>query len=120
MKKKEIIVRLREYILKFEREYMGRGPEDIKVYISDDLIIFRLKGILTVAETLLAKTMEGQLLIKQTRDKLINSLKKLIYDGIEKIVGIKVKSLYTDISIDANERIIILTMEGNVEKVIDK
>lgn len=120
MKRTEIIVRLREYILKFEKEYMGRGPEDIKVYIIDDLIIFRLKGILTIAETLLAKTQEGQILIEQTRDKLINSLKSIIYKEMENITGIKIKSLYTDINIENNERIIILTLEKNIEEIFDK
>ena len=44
-----------EAIIKFEKEYMGRGPAEAKTYIIDDLVLVRLKGILTQAEYQLAR-----------------------------------------------------------------
>ena len=35
---------------RFEQDYMGRGPKDIHAYLIGDLLIVRLKGVLTVAE----------------------------------------------------------------------
>ncbi|MFM2094760.1 MAG: hypothetical protein RIS70_1884, partial [Planctomycetota bacterium] len=37
-------------IIRFEKEYMGRGPLDAKTFILDDLVLVRLKDVLTPAE----------------------------------------------------------------------
>ena len=52
--------------VKFEREYMGRGPSDARTHLIQDMVIVRLKGILTPAEQQLVKA-EGVELIKQVR-----------------------------------------------------
>ncbi|OQA03001.1 MAG: hypothetical protein BWY69_00716 [Planctomycetes bacterium ADurb.Bin401] len=49
---------------------MGRGPEETRTYIVDDLVIVRLKRVLTPAEQQLASTGEdsrGRSLVKQVR-----------------------------------------------------
>ena len=56
-----------EAIIKFEKEYMGRGPKETKTYILKDMVFIRLKGVLTLAEEQLAKTSEGSDLIKWTQ-----------------------------------------------------
>jgi uncharacterized protein YbcI len=61
-------------IIKFEREYMGRGPEDAKTRIFDDVVFVRLQGVLTPAEKHLAKTEDstaGRKLIKEVRQELL-------------------------------------------------
>ena len=35
---------------RFEQEYMGRGPKDVHAHLIDDLVIVRLKGVLTAAD----------------------------------------------------------------------
>ena len=37
-------------ITKFEKEHLGRGPKEVRTFIIHDLILVRLKGILTPAE----------------------------------------------------------------------
>jgi len=37
-------------VTKFEKEYIGRGPKESKSFIIEDMVIIRLKGILTPAE----------------------------------------------------------------------
>ena len=41
---------------RFELEYMGRGPKDIHTHLIGDLLVVRLKGVLTAAEQRLVKT----------------------------------------------------------------
>lgn len=41
---------------RFEQEYMGRGPKEIHAYLIHDLLVVRLKGVLTVAEHQLAES----------------------------------------------------------------
>ncbi len=68
--KGQIEAEISEAIIKFEKEYMGRGPDETKTYIIDDMVLVRLKGVLTPAEKQLAKADEntkGRTLIKQVR-----------------------------------------------------
>ena len=104
-----------EAIIKFEKEYMGRGPMETKTYIVDDLVIVRLKGVLTQAEYQLAKTGEtkkGRDLIKQMRIELIENCRPLLDAVIEAITKRKVLSLHTDISTTTGERLIVFTLDA--------
>lgn len=102
-----------EAIIKFEREYMGRGPEEARTYIIDDLVIVRLRGVLTPAEKQLAKsesTDQGRSLIKQVRMELLEKARPLLEVLVQDITGQKVKSMHTDISTITGERIIVFSL----------
>jgi len=103
-----------EAVIKFEKEYMGRGPLETKTYIIDDLVLVRLRKVLTQAEYQLAKTSDagkGRDLIKQVRIELLERGRSLLEDVIEAITERKVKSLHTDISTKTGERIIIFILD---------
>jgi uncharacterized protein YbcI len=103
-----------EAIIKFEKEYMGRGPEETKTYIIGDIVLIRLQGVMTPAEKQLAKSddnQKGRALIKQVRIELLEKAKILLETIIYDILGIKVISLHTDISTVTGERMIIFTLE---------
>ena len=38
---------IRNAIIKFEQEFMERGPDDVRAFIVRDLVVVRLKGVLT-------------------------------------------------------------------------
>jgi uncharacterized protein YbcI len=102
-------------LIKFEKEYMGRGPVETKTYIIDDLVVVRLKGVLTQAEYQLARSNEsanGRELIKQVRITLLESGRHLLETAIGSITGQKVLSLHTDISTATGERMIIFTLHS--------
>lgn len=100
-------------MIRFEKEYMGRGPVETKSYIIDDMIVVRLKGILTKAEEQLTKNDEGHSLIKQVRSMLLENARPLLEAIIFDITGSKVRSLHTDLSTGANERIVLFILEQN-------
>ncbi len=101
-------------LIAFEKEHMGRGPVDVRSHIIEDMVLIRLKGVLTPAEQHLAKDIEGIQLIKQVRAKLLENSSKLLEDVITDITGIRVVSFHTDISTKAGERVIIITFEQNL------
>ncbi len=106
-----------EAIIKFEKEYMGRGPEETKTYIIDDMVVIRLKRVLTPAEQQLAKASHnarGRTLIKQVRTELLEKARPLLEPIISQMTGKTVKSLHTDISTVTGERVIIFTLESPV------
>lgn len=102
-----------EAMIRFEKEYMGRGPAETKSYILDDMILVRLKGVLTRAEEQLTKNDEGHNLVKQVRSRLLENARPLLEAIIFDITGIKVRTLHTDLSTTTNERIVIFILEKN-------
>lgn len=113
MTKGRLEAQIAEEIVRFEREYMGRGPLEARAYIVDDMVIVRLRGVLTPAEHQLASTIpeaNGRELIKRMRETLIEKGRPLLEQSIEKVFKCKVKSMHTDISTVTGERIIIFIM----------
>ncbi len=105
-------------ITHFEKEYMGRGPLETKTYIVDDMVITRLKGILTKAEMELVKSegkARGRELIKQMRIELIENARGILELAIKKITRRKVRSLHTDISTVTGEKILIFVLDRSPE-----
>ncbi len=100
-------------IIRFEKEYMGRGPLETRSYIVDDLVLVRLKNVLTPAELKLAESEtreRGRYLIKQVRQELIERGRPLLDAVIKDILDVDVISLHTDISAKTGERIIVFTL----------
>jgi uncharacterized protein YbcI len=98
---------------RFEMEYMGRGPKDIRAYLVDGLVIVRLTGVLTAAEQHLVKTLpseKGRDLVKQVRKHLLETARSTTEAIIERATGVKVVSLHHDISTVTGEEIAIFTL----------
>ncbi|MCF6147912.1 MAG: DUF2294 domain-containing protein [Candidatus Kuenenia sp.] len=113
--KGQIEAEISEAIIKFEKEYMGRGPLEAKTYIIDDLVLVRLKGVLTKAEYQLANPRDianGRTLIKQMRIALLEKGRPLIETVVESIINQKTISLHTDISTRTGEKVIIFTLDS--------
>lgn len=102
-------------LIRFEKDFMGRGPTACKTYIIDDMILVRLKGVLTPAEQHLSKNSEGRELIKRVRANLLENARTLLAEVLEKVVAVKFTSLHTDISTKTGERVIIFTLTENLE-----
>lgn len=110
-------------IVKFETEYMGRGPEETKTYLIGDMVLVRLQGVLTPAEKNLARTegdSQGRVLIKQVRIELLEKARKMLDAIIRDLTGRRIRSLHTDISTKTGERIILFTLDGIPEVISGK
>jgi len=115
MTKGQLEAKISEAIIKFEMEYMGRGPMETKTYILDDLLLVRLKGFLTQAEKTLAKTVEGAELIKKTRAKLLGSERPVLKKILFEITNCQIRSLHSDISTKTGEKVIVFVLDKNIE-----
>ena len=105
-------------IIKFEKEYMGRGPLETKTYILGDMVLVRLKGVLTLAEHQLGgpgEVASGRDLIKQVRITLLEKGRPLLEAVVESITGCKMISLHTDISTVTGERVILFTLNTSLD-----
>jgi len=100
-------------IARFEQEYMGRGPMDIHAYLIGDLLIVRLKGVLTVAEQQLVASLpaeKGRDLLKQVRIHLVETARPIMESMIQEVTGIRVVSLHHDISTVTGEEVVLFTL----------
>ena len=112
--KKETEREIGQAIIRFEKEFMGRGPLETKAFIIEDMVLVRLKNVLTPAELKLAEVESkdrGRYLIKQIRQELIERGRPLLDAVIKDILDIEVISLHTDISAKTGERIIVFTLQ---------
>ncbi len=108
---------LTKAIIKFEVEQLGRGPEEVRTFILSDMILFRLKGVLTPAESALAQEREGQELVKEMRRQLNEAARPHFERIVRDVLGLKVVSLHTDMSAKTGERIIVLVVEKDIENL---
>src|ERR1700685_3609858 len=109
----EIEAAVCEGMTRFEQEYMGRGPKDVHTYLIGDLLVVRLKSVLTAAEQHLVKTLQadkGRDLLKQVRIQLMETARPIIEAMVFEIVGVKVLSLHHDISTVTGEEVVLFTL----------
>ena len=116
--KGEIEAEISRAIVQFEIDYMGRGPKETCAYIVEDMVIVRLKGVLTPAEEQLTKSLDGKDLVKKMRSTLIDKARPLLYQVVGDITGTKILDLHTDISTQSGERVFVFTLENNLEKTL--
>jgi uncharacterized protein YbcI len=98
----EIEAALCDGMVRFEQEFMGRGPKDIHAYLIGDLIVIRLQGALSAAEQHLVRSFpveKGRDLLKEVRVQMV-----------EGVTGVKVVSMHHDISTVTGEKVVLFTL----------
>ena len=98
---------------RFEHDFMGRGPKDIRAHLIGDLLVVRLQGVLTAAEQHLVTTLppeKGRDLLKQVRTQLIEIARPALEALISDITGCKPISMHHDISTITGEEVVIFSL----------
>lgn len=109
----EIEAAICDGMARFEQEYMGRGPKDIRAHLIGDLLVIRLQGVLTAAEQHLVGSLPGEKgrdLLKQVRIQLIETARPMLETMVRDNAGVKVVSLHHDISTVTGEELVIFTL----------
>jgi uncharacterized protein YbcI len=116
--KGELEAEISNAVIRFKKEYMGRGPVSVRTYLIDDLALVRLQGVLTPAEqklVLVEQGGRGRDLIKQMRLELIEHGRPLLDTVVKDILGVEVVSLHTDISTTTGESVLVFTLASKPE-----
>lgn len=111
--KGELEAEFTKQIVKFEKEYLGRGPVDARTYLINDIVLVRLRGVLTPAEEKLVENKEGQVLVKEARRQLFETSRSILEGFVQEILNTELIDLFSDISTDTGERVIVLTVKKN-------
>jgi uncharacterized protein YbcI len=102
-----------EGVSRFEQDYMGRGPKDIRTYLLGDCLVVRLQGVLTAAEQQLVKSLpaeKGRDLLKQVRTHLVETARPVLEAMVHTVTGVEVVSLHHDISTVTGEEVVLFTL----------
>lgn len=113
--KGQIEAEISQAILKFEKEHIGRGPEEIRTFVVADMIVVRERGVLTPAEIHLATTSEGTELIKQFRACLVENSRMLLSSMVKTITSREVVALHSDVCTNSGERVLVFCLDDDVE-----
>ena len=100
-------------IMRFQEEYLGSRSEQIHVHIIKDLLLVRIRGVLTRAERQLGKSLSpetGRDLIKQTRKQLLELARPMLESLVHEAAGVKVLSMHHDISTVTGEELVVFTL----------
>jgi uncharacterized protein YbcI len=110
----ELESEISQAMIRFEKEFMGRGPVETRTYLIDDMVLVRLKGVLTPPELKLAETdgERGRYLLKQVRHKLLDHGRPMLEAIVRDVLGVEVYSLHTDISTKSGERVIVFSLSS--------
>jgi uncharacterized protein YbcI len=111
----EMEVAIRNALIKFEQDFMGRGPTDVRAFIVRDLVVIRLKGVLTPAERQLAKTPDGVDMVKRIRQTLIAQGRDRLVKEVSDITGAKVLGIFMDIDAQIGEKVFVFTVGRDLE-----
>ena len=109
----EIEAAICEGMARFEVEYMGRGPKDVRAHLIGDLLLVRLQGVLTAAEQHLVKALpaeKGRDLLKQVRVQLMETARPFMEAMVQEVTAVKVLSLHHDISTVTGEEVVLFTL----------
>ncbi|MEZ4733188.1 MAG: DUF2294 domain-containing protein [Caldilineaceae bacterium] len=102
--------------IQFEKEYLGRGPLDVRTIFLNDMILVRLQGLMSPAEHKLAASDQGRELLKEMRRQLFEGAREAIETLVRTIVGCNVISLHSDMSTKTGERIVVLVVDVNLDE----
>jgi uncharacterized protein YbcI len=109
----EIEAAVSDGVTRFEQEYMGRGPKDIRTWLLGDLLVVRLQGVLTAAEQQLVRSAppeKGRDLLKQVRTQLIEAARPALVAMVEAVTCARVVSLHHDISTTTGEEVVLFAL----------
>lgn len=112
----QIEAQISDAVSKFEKEYMGRGPKEIRTKIFQNHIMIIIDGFLTPSEQKLAQTEQGIKLIKDMRTALFENSTNHLEEMISDFVKVGIVSMHSDVSTKTGEKIIVLTLEHIMEE----
>ncbi len=100
-------------IIRFQEEYLGWRSNQVQIHIIRDLLVVRIRSVLTLAERQLGKSTspeKGRDLIKQSRKQLLELARPMLESLVHEAAGVKVRSMHHDISTITGEEVIVFSL----------
>jgi len=116
--KGQIQAEISDAVVRLQREQTGRGPNQARTHIVEDMIIVRLQEVLTPAERQLTGNPHGQSLIKQFHQQMHEIARRSLEQIVEAATGCRVLSVHNDVSTKTGEQVAIYVLDHNLEALL--
>jgi len=123
-------------VSRFQQEFVGRGPRDIRAYLLGGLLVVQLQGVLTPAERQLIAPRggggnghgdgngngdgkgngfdhdggNGRALLMQVRAHMVATGRPRLEEVVEAATGVKLVSVHHDISTVTGEEVLVFSL----------
>jgi uncharacterized protein YbcI len=117
-------------VSRFQQEFVGRGPRDIRAHLLGGLLVVHLQGALTPAERQLIAPRggggnghgdgngngfdhdggNGRALLKQVRAHMVATGRPRLEEVVESATGVKLVSVHHDISTVTGEEVLVFSL----------
>ncbi|MFQ5867789.1 MAG: DUF2294 domain-containing protein [bacterium] len=114
--KDQIELAIGKEVGRFLKKQIGEVTENVTTRINDNTILVRFVGALSHAERNLIQDLEGAKLIKELKEKLIEDIKPQLRNIIKELTNAKVNNIHSDINTETGERIILFSLDENLEE----
>jgi uncharacterized protein YbcI len=111
----QVEAEISDAMVKLQRERTGRGPNQAKTYIIEDMVIVRLQEVLTPAERQLTGNPHGQSLVKQFHQQMHEIARAHLERIVETATAAKVISIHNDVSTKSGEQVAIYILDRDLE-----
>src|SRR3712207_8039450 len=118
--KGQIEAEISDAMVRLHREQTGRGPNQARTHIVEDMVIVRLQEVLTPAERQLTGNPHGQSLVKQFHQQMHEIARRDLEQIVESHTGCKITSIHSDVSTKTGEQMSIYVLDRNLEALLPR
>ncbi len=95
--KSNVAQQIAEAAIAFQRERTGHAPTSVTVVLGEDTLVVTLHGVLSPAEQVLAKTLEGAAQVQKFHRQLFANSCEPLRQEIKRITGVEVREVTAEI-----------------------
>lgn len=100
----------------YRKSYIGKGPEQVKVFFKDNWAICHMTGSLSKVENFYLRNKDFQSMLKYGRTEEIKELyKQKPPVEMEELVGANFVKLFTDVNLEDDEVVSIFIFDKSIE-----
>ena len=101
----------------YRKSYIGKGPEQVKVFFKDNWAICHMTGSLSKVENFYLRNKDFQSMLKYGRTEEIKELyKQKPPVEMEELVGANFVKLFTDVNLEDDEVVSIFVFDRSIEE----
>jgi|GEM_PF-898236 len=106
---------LANFISKFYKENVGKGPRNVHIKFADNTIIYIVEGLLTLLEKNMLHCADGKTIVEQGRRLIVNNWRFQRLNSFEKIIKQKIIDEHVVIDVEKDTAIGIVILETRLE-----
>lgn len=98
-------------VLDFQTEFMKSPYSHVQAYVYDELIcVTSARSTCIPAEKELARSPEGQALLRQFHRAMFDASQHVLQQRIEHAIGVKIQSMVTDLDLEAGRNTLVIKL----------